>query len=74
MTMTLVGYDWATYPRTLADTLRCLAGQHRAVLHAHRDGMTVSVCSCGAARLLDGRGWHHRRSVRPRHGSPDLLA
>jgi len=73
MGMTLVGYNWSTYPRTLADTVRCLFGRHRPILHAHRDGTTVSPCSCGAARQLDKAGWHHRRSIRPRHSTPELL-
>lgn len=71
--MNLVGYVWSTYPRTMADVLRCLIGQHRPVLHANRDSITVSVCSCGAARQLDRAGWHYRRSVGPRRGTRELI-
>jgi len=71
--MILVGFNWATYPRTYTDAIRCLLGRHRPVLHAHCDGRTVSLCSCGAARQLDRAGWHYRRSVRPRRGAPELV-
>jgi hypothetical protein len=66
----LHGHNWHTHPRTLADTVRCLAGRHKAVLHALDGGVHVSRCSCGALRIRHGR-WSRPESPWPRRGVPE---